>query len=267
MASKVFADWWRAKYGRALQMGDTITRADADKILAALLNNEYGAAVTRKIGTTVQNQWDGATSMSFNCGIGSLAWRWAVALARGSIKKSADLLRVTAVTANGRQLAGLVRRRRAEARMIETGDYGTSVVANLTPPSVSTGSDDVKWYQTQLAALGYRVTIDGNAKTSDAAVRKFQAANDLLVDGKVGPATRATLIRAVDAKRQNRTTGTAGASGAVTGGGVEVTVPDPATADVAISALYWGLGAAAVVFVMFLIFRYRGAFTGRRVPT
>lgn len=280
MASKVFAAWWLARHGRALQMGDTIARADAEQVLAKLLNDEYGAAVDLKLGLLPVHQKDGATSMSFNCGTGALAWKWAQALKRRAVSEAATLLRSTAVTANGRQLAGLVRRRAAEATLIATGNYGSAIIPNIDPPSQSTAREDVIWYQTALKKLGYAVAVDGNPAQSDAQLRLFQSRNELLPDGKVGPATRATMIRLLDAKTAAKTS-TVG--GVATGGADAVsnaptsTTPapidasgnamDPALADAIGQAAFVGLGVALVIFVVWMAWRYRGKFTGRRVPT
>lgn len=271
MGSKVFAAWWKARHGRALAMGDTMTRAESSEVLGKLLNEEYGAAVNAKIGAKIQHHHDGATSVAYNCGTGALAWRWAQALKRGAIGECGSLLRDTAVTANGRKLAGLVKRRAAEARLIETGDYGIVRVAEL-PPSVSASSADVRWYQEQLAALGYAVKVTGlrQAKDSDIAVRAFQRDQKLTVDGIVGPATRATIIRALDAKDQKTMTAGGGVTGTAVGGGEVVsTTPDASALDPSalLPVLYWGIGIAVVVAIAFLAWRYRGKFTGRRVPT
>jgi len=259
MRSKVFAAWFRGKYGRDLRMGDTISRADADMLLQRLLDAEYGAAVVRDVAARKQHHHDAASSVSFNCGPGALRWKWAAALKSGDARTAAALLRTTAVTANGRRLAGLVRRRAEEAALIETGTYGkTSATA-----SQSTGSDDVLQYQEWLVALGYKIAVDGKAgpKTIEA-VRDFQGKHGLTVDGIVGPATRATMIRAVDAKRGSQASGGAAVGGAVAGSGGDVS-----TADAALSALGWGLAAFAVVAVLIVIVRYRGVLTGTRVPT
>lgn len=259
--SRVFADFWRAKHGRGLQMGDTITRAEADTLLGKLLDNEYGAAVNRDIGTSRQNEHDGATSVSFNCGPGSLKWKWGVALKNGKVAEAARLLRTTAVTANGRRLAGLVRRRDEEATLIETGKYTGGKTA-----SVSSGYNEITQIQTQLKTLGYDPgVVDGKmGPKTKAAVRDFQSEHGLVVDGIVGPATRAALIRALDARNGQIATG----SGAGAGGATGVTVDQSAqVGDLAFSALMWGLGAAVLVLGVFLFLKYRGVITGRRVPT
>lgn len=118
MGSKVFADYWRGKHGRALKTGDTITRAEADMLLQRMVDAEYGAAVNREVAPKKQHHYDGASSTTFNCGAGALKWKWAQALKIGNVSEAARLLRTTAVTANGRKLAGLVRRRSEEAHLI-----------------------------------------------------------------------------------------------------------------------------------------------------
>jgi len=259
MRSRVFAAWFRAKFGRDLRMGDTITKADADMLLGRLLDSEYGAAVVRDIAAKRQNHHDGASSVAYNCGPGSLRWQWGVALRGGDARTSATRLRTTAVTANGRRLPGLVRRRAEEAALIESGVYS----AHRPNASQSTDRDDVRQYQQWLKDLGFKVTVDGIAGPQTiAAVKAFQKAHDLTVDGIVGPATRAAMIRALDAKKANVAGGAATAGSAAVGSGGDVT-----TVDAAVSALGWGLAAFAVVAVLIVVVRYRGVLTGTRVPT
>lgn len=262
MASKAFADYWKAKHGRGLQMGDTITRNEAMEVLRIMLDSEYGAAVHSRLGVDQQSHHDGATSVTFNCGAGALGWKWATALKNGVVAEAARLLRTTAVTANGRRLAGLVRRRSEEAALIETGQYSNAPA----------GSDDVREYQQMLKQLGYDIAVDGmlGLKTK-AVVMQFQAAHDLVVDGVVGSATRATLIRALDTRNGTAAAGGTGVGGMAVGGVVEasnVSVSDPASVvNLPMNALFWGVAAAVVVVAIIVFIKYRGVLTGRRVPT
>lgn len=267
MGSKVFADYWRAKHSRALQAGDTITRKEADALLQRMVDAEYGAAVNRDIAPKQQHHYDGASSMTFNCGPGALKWKWAQALKSGNAKEAARLLRTTATTANGRKLAGLVRRRAEEANLIEHGAYSTGARSPQSDPSVSSDRQTIREYQQMLADLTYLLAsdVDGiSGPKTKAAVRRFQTDRKLIVDGIVGPATRAALIRALDAKRGNQATGGAGAAGA-TGGAVSS--PELFSMDGVWSAAMWGVAALIVVGAIVFFVRYRGRLTGRRVPT
>lgn len=270
MGSKVFAEFWRRKHGRALRMGDRIGRSEAEILLRSMFDGEYGAAVNSEIRPVEQHHYDGAGSVAFNCGPGSLKWKWAQALAGRRVDESARLLRTTAITANGRRLAGLVRRRDEEAKLIETGRYTGvgAIVSPQTQPSVSRTADEIREYQAQLLKLGYRQlgTVDGVAgKKTRAAIRAFQKANGLEVDGIVGPATRAALVRALDAKLTVQASSGAGGAGAMAG--ALPTDVFAQTGDAILSTLAWGIGAAAVIAFVSLAFRHRGRITGRRVPT
>jgi peptidoglycan hydrolase-like protein with peptidoglycan-binding domain len=78
------------------------------------------------------------------------------------------------------------------------GDFGTycgedlrQQRENILPDSTG---PDVVYVQTALAALGYPIDVDGRyGPRTQAAVRDFQAANDLDVDGIAGPMTQQAL--------------------------------------------------------------------------
>lgn len=263
--SRIFREFWMQTRGHKLRIGDTITQAEADMLLRRLIDEEYGAAVAQKARPRKQHHFGSASSMSFNCGTGALNWRWAAALAAGNIAEAARLLRTTAVTANGRKLPGLVRRRSEEARLMEHGLYTVDGPASR-PTAVSQTDEEIKQYQAQLKTLGY---YDGNVdgivgRLTEQAVRAFQRDHELVVDGIVGPATRATLIRALDAKRGNQAMSGAGGAGAVGGGSTEIAAQ---STDMLLNALMWGTAAVIVVGIALAFLRFRGMLTGKRVPT
>jgi len=244
MASRIFAQWWQAKHGRALRLGDTMSEADALMLLEKLMNEEYGRYVAQNIAPRAQHHFDASTSTTFNCGPAATQWRWAQALARGDVAEAARLLRSTATTAGGKQLAGLVRRRADEAHLLETGSYGQSTSAPALTPAAQV--------RDRLRALGF----DG--QNDIAAVKAFQQAKGLTVDGLVGPATRAALVRAEEAKRQGQSTAGGAVGGGAVGGGADLVNDPTPTLDTAISVGGGVVVVALFVFAAFMIWRFRG---------
>ena len=263
MRSRIFASYWRAKHGRDLRMGDTISREEADTVLRQLIVDEYGDAVVRDIRPRRPHHYDGAASMCFNCGPGAARWRWGKALRDGDPPESARLLRVTAVTANGRRLPGLVRRRDEEANIVEHAQYTSG-------PAPSRDREEVRWYQDRLNTLGYDAgPVDGlRGPRTKAAVWAFQGDHDLTVDGIVGPATRAVIIRELDKRNEKAATGGGAAAGGATGGGEAVLTGQEAIAlDTLAQAGVGALVVGGLAFAGYWLFRNRGRFTGVRVPT
>lgn len=153
------------------------------------------------------------------------------------------------VKAGGRTVAGLVNRRKAEARLIFDGEYGAA--------APEANADDIRLWQADLAALGlYGGAIDGiaGAKTRAAVIAYQRSHPDLVADGIVGPATRASLTRDVAARRRlGEAVGTT-VGGAATAGGAAV-------AAGAGEPLLWAIVAGLAVLVSvggFFALRYRG---------
>ena len=244
-------------------MGDTITRQDADAILRRLIIDEYGAAVVKQIAPFESHHYDGAASMVFNCGPGSLKWRWAAALAGRRPAQSAEYLRVTAVTANGRRLPGLVRRRQEEAALIEHARYGAAQQG-----ASHTAMSETEQVQEWLNDLGYDAgPTDGiPGPRTRSAISEFQRDNDLVVDGIAGPATRAALIRKLDEQNSGKATSAGGAVGGVGGYG-EAAASDGVTLAAFLQAGATLLVIAGLVWGGYWLYRNRGRFLNRRVPT
>ncbi len=268
--SRVFRAYWVGKHGRPLRMGDRIGRAECLKLLPKVADEEYGAAVNRAIRPKLQHHYDGATSMTFNCGRGAVKWRWARALRDGRIREAARLLRTTATTAKGRRLAGLVRRRKEEARLIEQADYGAH--GKLPRRSARPAGKSALWVvpvdtpdrQAVMEALrkhGYAVgTIADRLVLKE--VERFQREHGLGADGLIGPATLAKLQRLKDINTAGKATGGATAAGGTAAGGGAATggsqAQDVAQPLVDPAWLLWGgLAVVAVAFGAFALIAWR----------
>lgn len=222
--------------------GMTITREEAFAVLSRDLP-AYERRVGTALGSVPQSAFDGGVSFDFNTGAIARA-SWVTAYRAGDRGRARQGL-LAWTRAGGRHVAGLVRRREAEARLIFEGDYGRV--------GAEAGGTDVAVLQRQLATLGfYRGAVDGIAgPLTKAAVLAYQKAHpDLVADGIAGPATRASLARDM-AARAGAATAAAGA--AVAGLAGAVAVPGEA----------WLVGIAAFALVLalagtVLAWRYRG---------
>jgi GH24 family phage-related lysozyme (muramidase) len=204
-ASSAFQKWWQThKPTMLMGPGATMTRAEADDALIYLSDAEYGAAVARFLGHDVpQNVFDAMDSVVYNCGGQALGWQWAAAAKAGNYAGAGDLLKNTAITAQGKRLAGLVSRRADEARLLSTGVYATSGAAMLPhDDAMSDGvlvrgerGEAVANLQRRLTALGFQPgKADGVfGYGTESAVLTFQRDRKLPADGKAGPQTLAAL--------------------------------------------------------------------------
>lgn len=112
-----------------------------------------------------------------------------------------------------------------------TADAMADSVKNKNPPGVmvAPGDDgeDVTYWQNKLRELGYKITDVPNyaGSTTAAAIRAFQGAHPLLTqDGIIGPATAASIERAIKLKsdKAKAVSGTIIAAGAGTATAVNV---------------------------------------------
>lgn len=208
--SSAFQEWWAAHKVVKFGPGAIMTRAEAEDALRYLCEREYGLAVNRHYGKPVaQHVFDASTSVTYNCGAETLQDRWAQAAKRGHYATAADYLETTRITANGRRLAGLVRRRKEEAALLEHGRYGA--VAPQPKDAMEDGilvrgerGPAVAALIRDLHKLGFY-----NGKLDDvfgygteAAVLAFQRAAGLKADGYAGPKTLAAIAAAM-AKKPN----------------------------------------------------------------
>ncbi|MEJ8474589.1 glycoside hydrolase family protein [Roseibium algae] len=247
MRSTVFAAYWRAKMGRGLQHGDTITRAEADEVLGRLIAEEYGTYVRKHFGDSLlQTQFDAVVSVVYNLGPGALKWKWAAALKQGDLVLSAKRLRSTGTTAGGRKLAGLVKRRADEAALLQHGQYGLAHV-RAAGSGTGSGKEEVREAQTGLKRLGFDTgSIDGwaGAKTK-AAVMAYQRQHpDLIADGIIGPATLAQIRADLVSLKKPASKVLATVAAASSGGGV-FGVPWIWVAGIGLAALLVAGGVAA----------------------
>ena len=207
--SMSFRKWWADHKRVPFAPGATMTREEADAALQYLAGTEYGRDLNRFLDREVpQHIFDGMLSVVFNCGAGALHWSWAAACRDGQFGAAAARLRNTAVTAGGKRLPGLVRRREEEALLIEQGVYSGVKGDRIETPGVAIEGGELRLGDRgvyvaalirDLAALGYYHGIldDRFGHGTQSAVIIFQEQNGLLPDGIAGPLT----LKAIEAAR------------------------------------------------------------------
>lgn len=236
--------------------GMVITAGESTRLRRLALARNYEPAVVKALPTDKQNVFDGAVLWHWNTGaIARASW---VKLFRANSLQQARLSFLSWNRAGPKVVAGLTRRRNREWNIIEFANYGMTV-NRPAPPALSEFSDHVHDFRT----LGYD-TSKGPMTT----VVAFQRDHDLVQDGKIGPATRATLQRALAAKTANKGAAAGGVTGGMAGGGGELAVNAPGDAPATpvdalhLETLLWiGAGAALCALLVWgiaLAWRYRG---------
>ncbi len=227
--------------------GMVITKAESLRLTLLAIARNYAPRVTKHLQPTKQHVFDGGVSFDWNTGrIHNASW---VAMFLKGDYKAARKSFMQWVRGGGRVLPGLEKRRETEWQLIEFGIYPGPAGTNARLTTIADHTSEFK-------ALGY------DPKEGVSIIKAFQVSQNLTVDGLIGPATRAALIRAVQAKRQGQATATGGVGGTGVAGGTEVaTNPqglEVLSPDAALWVLGAGIGAAALVFTAFLVWRYRG---------
>ena len=261
--SQIFREWWLTNKGSKLKLGDTIAEADAFFLLKALIDAEYAVPVMKRASNATPHAKAAAIDMLFNCGLGAAKWTWFAALVRSDIKDAARRLKVTATTAKGRRLPGLVRRRAEASTIMEFNRWPSWVKEPHTSapkeikavmPSWRLGEDDFNQAVEWLTQLGYLASSSRSDKDLIAsATRRFQEAHPQLDnDGILGRATLDQLQRVVDLKAKS-VKGTASA-----GAGASAGVADMATTTSGYGDwILYGSIAVLVVGGVWLAWRYR----------
>lgn len=231
--------------------GMTISPEESDRLLALALERNYEPAVRRAMNRTVgpmDHEFDAGVGFHFNTGaIARASWvkRWLVGDWAGT---------ETAFKAwnkgGGKVLPGLVARREREFRMLRAGVYEFPGVRRPSQPidglarlAAPITAAQVPALVEALVTLGYAPALE--VKLTSGAVKKFQDAHGLTVDGIVGRATASAIQRALDARAKGSRAFAATGAGAAAGGvAVNVEVPDfgipGLEAFPALAAAVWG---------------------------
>ena len=186
---------WTIGYGhtKGVKQGQTITAVQAESLLKEdLAKFEDHVTGYNAIYGFNQNEFDALVSFAFN--VGSISQ-----LTNNGKRTRYQIEQKWSkyCNAGGKQLTGLVTRRKAELKLFKTAVSVNELNPYSEPKTnikLNSKGIGVKWVQYQLNLFGYGLTIDGVAgnKTINA-VKDFQANHNLTTDGVVGKATRSAL--------------------------------------------------------------------------
>lgn len=170
--------------------GQTITQQQADEFLLKDLA-KFEKAVNAISQDFNENQFSALVSFAFNCGVRNLNQ-----LCNGRTKAEIGSKMLLYNKANGKVLAGLTRRRRAENKLYNTDPVSASSSGVLPNRALKKGmkGNDVIWLQESLNKHGANLTIDGifGSKTENA-LKDFQ--KKIFVSGILDANTKSALLR------------------------------------------------------------------------
>lgn len=241
--------------------GQVITRAEATRLLQLALRRNYEPRTARAMPNAKQHEFDAGVSFDFNTGaIHRASWvkRW---------REKSQGVHTALLLWNkggGRVLPGLTRRREEEYRLLAHRDYGRggplSPSPGLARMVVDLDRDEMEAARAAFQALGYDVGEDITGFNAQA-IRAFQAAHDLTVDGIVGRATLSTLQRVMDSRAKAKTP-----VAAATAGGAETALDMSSEIDPALTWLGPVILSAALIWGLWLAWSYRDAIASAIAP-
>lgn len=242
--------------------GMKISAAEATRLLQLALRQNYEPRVKHAMPGAKQNEFDAGVSFDFNTGaIHRASWvrRW--------IERNWDATREALLAWNrggGRVLPGLIRRREEEFRLLERGEYGAAArwqsAPGLARIVVELDSAELEAARSAFEGLGYAVG-DNPAGLTEEAIRAFQAAHDLTVDGIVGRATLSQLQRVMDSRRK-----AAAPAATTTVGGADSAAQVSTELDPALAWVGPALLALGIAWGLWLAWRYRDAIAAAVSP-
>lgn len=241
--------------------GMVITRAEADRLLAAALAARYEPAVRKALPGARPCEFDAGVSFHWNTGAVAKA-TWVEAwLGRDWPAVHVGLLKW--VQGGGKVLPALQRRREEEFRLMREGRYEATAPAHVErgdAARIVIGLSQVELAEVRAGfrTLGYEPGLDIHCLDAEM-VRRFQRDHGLMVDGVIGRATLSTLQRRLDARGHIVPPAAAGLGGSV----AALTAPQP---DAAASWLGWlALGIAAFALCR-LAWLYRDVLAAKIAP-